>query len=63
VRHVGGTVNRRMRTKTNKKGKSMVACKYTANTTAYCFEKTHTREIIEDEAQFDRGCDTAYSYM
>jgi len=63
VRHVDSTVNRRMRTKTNKKRKNMVACKYTANTTAYCFEKTHTRAITEDERQFGRGCDTAYRCM
>jgi hypothetical protein len=43
----------------------MVACKYTANTTAYGFEKkkTHTRAIIEDETQFGRGCDTEYRCM
>lgn len=44
VRHVGSTVNRRKRTKTNKKKrKNRVACKYTANTTAYRFEKTHVQ--------------------
>jgi hypothetical protein len=34
----------------------MAECKYSANTTAYRFEKTHTRAIIEDETQFGRGC-------
>jgi hypothetical protein len=57
---VGSTVNRRKRTETNKKEKNRVACKYTANTTAYRFEKTQTRAIIEDETEFGRGCDTAY---
>jgi len=41
----------------------MAACKYTANTTAHRFEKTHTRAIIEDETQFGRVCDTEYRCM
>jgi len=41
----------------------MTACKYTANTRACCFEKTHTRAIIKDETQFGRGCGREYRCM
>jgi len=38
----------------------MATCKYTANTTAYRFKKTHTFAIREDETQFGKGCDTEH---